>query len=114
MILEALAVIGLDPVSEDALENLRKAAEILRRDHGVKLLVIPVNTWREPISASLKSLPAIYIGGSRAFVGYAPEVEEVVDYVLRLARGGGAKEAEVLVPAGIIDNDPMSSPVAMA
>lgn len=108
MIIEALAVIGLDPASEYALENLRKASEILRKNHGVKLIVIPFNTWNDTLSASLKSLPVIFIGGVKAFSGYPPSTKEVVDFVLKYVKNKHKKGSEALIPAATIGNDPIS------
>lgn len=108
MMVEALAVIGLDPASEYALENLRKASEILRREYGVKLIVVPFNTWSDTLSATLKSLPIIFIGGIRAFSGYTPSVKEVVDFVLKYIRHKHKKVSEALIPAATLGNDPIS------
>lgn len=108
MLIEALAVIGLDPASEYALENLRKASEILRREYGVKLVVVPFNTWSDSLSASLRSLPIIFIGGVKAFSGYPPSVEEVVDFVIRYIEHNYKKTSEALIPAAILGNDPVS------
>lgn len=115
MLVEALAVVGLDPVSENALENLRKAAEVLRARYGIKLIIIPFNTWSESIDSALKSLPMIFIGGYKAFSGYAPSVEDIVRFVIKHAYEGRNRAAdEALIPAGVLENDRLTFSAATA
>lgn len=106
MIIEVFAIVGLDPTSIHALENLQKAAEVLKGRYGVKLVIIPFNTWSNNLEAALRSLPTIFIGGIKAFSGYAPSVGEVVDFVLNYIKHGGHRYTEELViPAGVFEND---------
>lgn len=113
MSIEVLAIIGLDPISTSALDNLRSAAEVLRR-YGIKMVVIPHNTWSDSINSSIRSLPIILIGGVKAFSGYAPSVKEIVDYVLNhVKQARRRKEYDTLLPAGIIERDPLLLSVAM-
>ncbi|MEM0371442.1 MAG: hypothetical protein QXD57_04865 [Ignisphaera sp.] len=106
MLIEIVAIIGLDPVSTNALENLQHAAEILKKEYGIKILIVPYNTWSDTINSSIKSLPIIVIGGSKAFTGYAPSVKEIIKYVLdHVKQNKRRKRYEALVPAGIIEKD---------
>ncbi|MEM1645947.1 MAG: hypothetical protein QXL96_08815 [Ignisphaera sp.] len=109
MIVEALAIIGFNSESENAVENLKKASEILRRKYGVKLVIVPYNTWNDSISSSLKSLPIIYIGGRTAFIGRAPSVEEIVNYILKTTRHISKDIEEALIPAALFDKDSLLS-----
>lgn len=109
MIIEALAVIGLDPDSEKTVENLRKASEILRKKYGVKLIIVPYNTWNDIFSASLKSLPTVYIGGRAAFAGRVPSVNEIVNYVVKILKEKFKGGEEVVIPAAVFGNEPMTS-----
>lgn len=109
MIVEALAVIGFNPESENAVENLKKASEILRKRYGVKLVIVPYNTWSDSVSSSLKFLPVIYIGGRTAFIGRAPSVEEIVNYVVKAAKQRHRDVEEPLIPAALLDNESLLS-----
>lgn len=109
MIIEALAIIGLDPESIYAIDNLRKAAEILRSRYGIKLVIVPFNIWSDSISAILNSIPIIFIGGVKVFSGYAPSVEEIVNYIVKYVKNHKDKTMqEALIPAGIFENDPLA------
>ncbi|MEM1541739.1 MAG: hypothetical protein QW101_03735 [Ignisphaera sp.] len=106
MLIEVLAIIGLDPVSTGALDNLQHAAEVLKKEYGIKIVIVPYNTWSDTISSSIKSLPIIIIGGTKAFAGYAPSVKEIIEYVLDYVKQNKRrKRYEALVPAGIIEKD---------
>lgn len=109
MIIEALAIIGLDPGSEKVIENLKKASEILRKEYGVKLIIVPYNTWSDVFSASLKSLPTIYIGGRIAFSGCTPSANEIVNYVINILRQRYKEDEDTFIPAAIFSNEPTLS-----
>ncbi|MCS7110965.1 MAG: hypothetical protein N3D82_03430 [Ignisphaera sp.] len=104
MLLEAIVFIGLDDTSNRALENLREASEALVRDYGVKLVIVPVNMWLDPINSSIKSLPMIVINGFKAFSGYAPTPSEIEEYVLKIIRLKNRRE-ELQLPAGTIHSE---------
>lgn len=107
MLIEILAVIGLDSDSTLALENLRKASDLLRERYGIRLIIIPYNTWSDNLNASLRSLPTIFIGGVKAFSGRVPSVEEIVNFVLRYANNKRDKKLQdSLIPAALIVGDP--------
>lgn len=113
MLIEAIVFIGLDEVSNRALENLRKASEVLVRDYGVKLLVVPINTWLDPVNSSIKSLPLIVVNGFKVFAGYAPTANEIKECVLRIANLKSGRN-ELLLPAGTIDSESFTASVAVA
>lgn len=108
MMVEALIVMGFDSASEYALENLRKASEILRKEYGVRLVIVPFNTWNDSISSTLKSLPVIFIGGIKAFSGRIPSVKEVIDFVLNHVKHKHRRISEVLIPAATLGDDHIS------
>ena len=110
MLVEAVALIGLDHTSSIALDNLKKASEELIRKHGIRLLIIPFNTWSNDVEAVIKSLPTVIIGGIKAFSGYAPSVEEIVDFVIKyVKRSTGKKELrEALIPAAIFGHETLA------
>lgn len=106
MIVEALVIIGFDPDSEKVIENLKKASDILRKKYGIKLVIIPYNTWNDLLTSTLKSLPSVYIGGRPAFIGRVPLVEEVVDFVINIAKERYRRE-ETYIPAALHSNEPL-------
>jgi len=108
LIIEALAIIGFDPDSEKAIENLRKASDILRKEYSVKLIIVPYNTWNDLFTATLKSLPTIYLGGRPAFIGRTPSVEEIVNYVIKIIKEK-YKGGESFIPAAVYSNEPLFS-----
>ena len=106
MLVEAIVFIGLDENSNTALENLRKASEVLMKEYGIKLIIIPVNTWSDILNSSIRSLPMIVINGSKAFSGYAPTVNDIKEYVLKTIKLRN-RGREFQLPAGIIKEDAM-------
>ncbi len=113
MLLEAIVFVGLDETSNSALENLRKASEILVKEYGVKLVIIPVNMWLDPLNSSIKSLPLIIIGGFNAFSGYAPTANEIKEYVLKIIKLKN-RGRELQLPAGTIDSEMLMSSALVA
>ncbi|MEM4465523.1 MAG: hypothetical protein QXJ95_08225 [Ignisphaera sp.] len=113
MLLEAIIFIGLDEVSNSALENLREASEMLVREYGIKLVIVPVNMWSDPISSSLRSLPTIVINGFKAFSGYAPTASEIRDYVLKIAKAKN-RVGEFRLPAGVVDSGMVNASAIIA
>ncbi len=105
MIIESIIFMGLDETSEQALENLRKASEILFNERKIKLIIIPLNTWQDPINSSIKSLPLIIINGLKAFSGYAPSIDEIRNFILKHIDSHGDKQADIVLPAGLIYDD---------
>lgn len=106
MFIEILAVIGLDYASTIVLDNLRTAADILRKKYGIKTIIIPHNTWSDSVNSSIKSLPAIIIGGKKVILGDVPSVEEIIRYVLDYVNQVEENmNNEILLPAGIVEKD---------
>jgi hypothetical protein len=104
MLLEAIIFIGLDEISNNALENLREASEILLKEYGVKLIIVPVNTWLDPLNSSIKSLPTIVINGFKAFSGCAPTVDDIKEFVLKTIKLKNRRK-DLQLPAGILKED---------
>ncbi|MDK6027779.1 hypothetical protein QPL79_00115 [Ignisphaera sp. 4213-co] len=105
LVLEATIFMGLDEMSNVALDNLKKASQILYTKYGVKLLLNPVNIWLDPIKAALNSLPIIFIGDRKLFSGYTPSIDEIVSEVIKLISTQQHTYVETLMPAGIFRDD---------
>ncbi len=111
MIIESIIFMGLDETSEKALENLRKASELLFNEKRIKLIIIPLNTWQDPINSSIKSLPLIIINGLKAFSGYAPSIDEIKNFVLKQIASHRNRQTDIALPAGFIHDDKMYASV---
>jgi len=107
MIIESIIFMGLDEISEQALENLRKASELLFNERRIKLIIIPLNTWQDPINSSIKSLPLIIINGLKAFSGYAPSVDEIKNFILKHIIFNRDEQIDMVLPAGLIYDNKM-------
>lgn len=88
---------GLDPATEEAIQNARTAADILSREYGLYAIVIPsVLYWTHGFPAApTLAVPVVEINGEEVVIGRAPSPREIVEEVL--ARLGVKNEPRLLL-----------------
>ncbi len=96
-------VIGMDSESAIALENAERARKLLYERYGLKIVVVPINTWiSDPIRAQMMGIPRIYVNGLLVSQGKALDVNELVEFVLSSCKR--FKEYDIdAIPAAIIE-----------
>ncbi|MEL9940305.1 MAG: hypothetical protein QW632_02640 [Ignisphaera sp.] len=104
-VLEVTILMGLDDVSNQALDNLKKASEILYHRYKIKLILNPINLWLDPLKASINSLPIIFIGSKKIFSGYPPSINEIIREAVKLATSNHHTNFEALLPTAILRED---------
>lgn len=113
MKLDIVVVIGFDEESEKALRNAFKAADRLRREHGIEAYVVPINTWvADPIKSHAMSIPRIIVRGKVIASNRAPSPEEIVEHVIEILENTGSF-GELTVPAAIFRDPEQSDAVAL-
>ena len=105
IVLEATILMGLDDVSNQALDNLKKASEILYHRYKIRLILNPINLWLDPLKASINSLPVIFIGNKKIFSGSSPSIDEIIREVVKLATSNHRTNFEALLPTAILRED---------
>jgi len=85
MSIEIMVIMGIDDESDSALRNCWRAAELLLKDYGLEIYVVPVSTWvHDPIMLSEMKLPKVIIQGRLIAEGRAPSIEEIIDAIIAL------------------------------
>jgi len=113
MELDIVVVVGFDEDSEKALRNAFKAADRLRREHGIEAYVVPINTWIvDPIKSHAASIPRIVVRGRVIASKKVPSPEEIVNHVMEILEKGGGVE-ELTVPAATFRDPEQSDAVAL-
>jgi|UniRef100_A0A7J2U488 hypothetical protein len=110
--LEITVFIGLDEVSNVALNNLVKACNLLNEKFNVKVFVNPINLWHDPINSSIRGLPIIVIGNKKIFSGYPPDVDELVKEVLKVIRSNKGSVTEDPLPFTHFEGGFLSAAIA--
>ena len=79
MKIDVIVEMGLDAASEEALEVVWKASQILLQRYGIKAFVIPSISWGQDLTA-----PRIRVCGRTIELFPTPNIMEVVDLILSL------------------------------
>ncbi|RUM47349.1 MAG: hypothetical protein DSY37_02890 [Hyperthermus sp.] len=78
---------GFDPLTDELIENARKAMEILRREYGVEALLVPrIIYWAQGyvFSPTPYSIPVLVINGKEVSSGRILSPQEIVEVALKL------------------------------
>ena len=85
MTVEIAVIMSMDEESEKALEHCFRAAHKLLEFHGIKVYVVPINTWitQYPGYSLMElDLPITLINGEVIASGRAPSVDEIIKHIL--------------------------------
>ncbi len=91
---------GFDALTEELVENARKAADILSKEYGVYALVVPNTVYwiqTHDILVSHYDFPVLVINGKEVIRGDVIEAEKIVEIALKLI-GIHVPENEPMVP----------------
>lgn len=91
---------GFDPATEEAIENARRAAEILDKEYGVYAVVVPNTVYWQPfapITITPFAYPVLVINGKEVSRGDVPRAEEIVEQALALLGLQGREEPAPLL-----------------
>lgn len=89
---------GLDPLTDELVENAKKASEKLFREYGIDAIVIPRTVYWDIFTQYIPAsdtLPLLVINGREVARGRSLAVEEIVDIALEML---GIKEREKALP----------------
>ena len=77
---------GLDPQTDELVNNARKAAAVLREEYGIEVIVSPNIVHWDVASFTPQPymLPVLVINGREVSEGRVLSVQEIVDIVLKL------------------------------
>ncbi len=90
---------GLDPDTDELIENAKKAVEILSREYGVEALVVP-NTiyWgMGPGFGMPYGIPVLVINGKEVSRGRVLSPDEIVMHTLMLLGHSGEEDVAPIV-----------------
>ena len=110
--LEITIFMGLDDVSNAALNNLIKACNFLNKKYSVRVFVNPINLWHDPINSAIRGLPVIVIGNKKIFSGYSPDVNELVKEILKIIKSDEGIAIEALLPFTKFEGGFLSAAIA--
>jgi len=82
MNVEIEVLMGLDPESEKALENVVKASRFLFERFFVRSIIVTRNTFKDDFVGSVYGIPSVVVNGHILTEGRAPSEHEVVDFIL--------------------------------
>ncbi len=97
-------ILALNPESEEALENVKRAVEILHKRYSIKVFIVPIQLWiSDPIRIENLGLPKILINNIVISSGHVPRVKDIILNVLQFIKISDKKNFGE-VPAAIIND----------